>query len=226
MIRRWLVVLGVILLASECTGEPKAPKTEKDKVNYGIGVSVGRNIKQQGVEVDVDMVVKGLKDELSGKKLLMSEDELRKTMTAFQQNLRQKQIEEIKKAALDNKQEGDAFLADNKKKEGVVTLPSGLQYKILKAGEGKKPATEDTVEVRYRGTLIDGKEFDSSGAETRTFKVSGVISGWREALQLMPVGSKWQLVVPPQLAYGERGLGRVIGPNATLIFEVELVGVK
>jgi len=226
MIRRWLVVLGVILLASECTGEPKAPKTEKDKVNYGIGVSVGRNIKQQGVEVDVDMVVKGLKDELSGKKLLMSEDELRKTMTAFQQNLRQKQIEEIKKAALDNKQEGDAFLADNKKKEGVVTLPSGLQYTILKAGEGKKPATEDTVEVRYRGTLIDGKEFDSSGAETRTFKVSGVISGWREALQLMPVGSKWQLVVPPQLAYGERGLGRVIGPNATLIFEVELVGVK
>ena len=228
MKRKWqgLALLGVVLLTAQCAQEPTELKTEKDKVNYGIGVSVGKNFKQQGVEVDVNMVVKGMKDELSGKKLLLSEDELRKTMTAYQQELRQKQMQERKVAALDKKKEGDAFLAENKKKEGVVTLPSGLQYKILKAGEGKKPTADDTVEVNYRGTFIDGKEFDSSGAGTRTFKVNEVIPGWREALQLMPVGSKWQLVVPPELAYGEQGLGQVIMPNTTLIFEVELVGIK
>ena len=228
MIRKWqgLAVLGVVLLAAQCAQEPTDLNTEKDKVSYGIGVSVAKNFKQQGVEVDMNMMIKGMKDELSGKKLLMSEDELRKTMTAYQQELRQKQMQKRKVAALDKKKEGDAFLAENKKKEGVVTLPNGLQYKILKASEGKKPTAEDTVEVKYRGTLIDGKEFDSSGAATRTFKVKEVIPGWREALQLMPVGSKWQLVVPSDLAYGERGTGQVIGPNATLIFEVELVDIK
>jgi FKBP-type peptidyl-prolyl cis-trans isomerase len=228
MTRKWqgLAILGVVLLAAQCAQEPTDLKTEKDKVSYGIGVSVGKNFKQQGMEVDADLMVKGLKDELSGKKLLMSEDELRKTMTAYQQELRLKQMQARKAAAQDKKNEGDAFLAENKKKEGVVTLPGGLQYKILKAAEGKKPKADDTVEVKYRGTLIDGKEFDSSGAATRTFKVDEVIPGWREALQLMPVGSKWQLVVPPELAYGERGMGQVIGPNATLIFEVELVAIK
>lgn len=228
MTRKWqgLVVLGVVLLAAQCAQEPTDLKTEQDKVNYGIGVSVAKNFKQQGVEVDVNMMIKGMKDELSGKKLLMSEDELRKTMTTYQQELRRKQMQERKVAALDKKKEGDAFLAENKKKEGVVTTPAGVQYKILKAAEGKKPTAEDTVEVKYRGTLIDGKEFDSSGAATRTFKVAEVIPGWREALQLMPVGAKWQLVVPPELAYGERGMGQAIGPNATLIFEVELVSIK
>ena len=228
MIRKWqgLAVLGVVLLTAQCAQEPTDLKTEQDKVNYGIGVSIGKNFKAQGMEVDVNLVMKGLKDELAGKKILLSDDELRKTMTAYQQDLRQKQMQKRKVAAQDKKKEGDAFLAENKKKEGVVTLPNGLQYKILKAGEGKKPAAEDTVEVKYRGTLIDGKEFDSSGAESRTFKVAEVIPGWREALQLMPVGSKWQLVVPADLAYAERGMGQVIGPNATLIFEVELVGIK
>jgi len=228
MTRKWqgLAILGVVLLTAQCAQEPTDLKTEQDKVNYGIGVSVAKNFKQQGMEVDVNLVVKGLKDELTGKKLLMSEDELRKTMTAYQQEMRGKQMQERKMAALDKKKEGDAFLAENKKKEGVVTLPNGLQYKILKAGEGKKPTAEDTVEVKYRGTLIDGKEFDSSGAATRTFKVKAVIPGWREALQLMPVGSKWQLAVPPELAYGARGMGQAIMPNTTLIFEVELVGIK
>ena len=228
MTRKWqgLAILGVVLLTAQCAQEPTDLKTEQDKVNYGIGVSVAKNFKQQGMEVDVNLVVKGLKDELTGKKLLMSEDELRKTMTAYQQEMRGKQMQERKMAALDKKKEGDAFLAENKKKEGVVTLPNGLQYKILKAGEGKKPTAEDTVEVKYRGTLIDGKEFDSSGAATRTFKVKAVIPGWREALQLMPVGSKWQLAVPPELAYGARGMGQAIMPNATLIFEVELVAIK
>jgi len=223
---QWLAVLGVVLLAAQCAQEPTDLKTEQDKVNYGIGVSMARNFKQQGMEVDVNLVMNGMKDELTGKKLLLSDDELRKTMTAYQQELRRKQMQERKVAALDKKKEGDAFLEENKKKEGVVTLPSGLQYKILKAGEGKKPTTDDTVVVRYRGTFIDGKEFDSSGAETRTFKAAELIPGWREALQLMPVGSKWQLVVPPDLAYGERGMGQIIMPNTTLIFEIELVGIQ
>jgi FKBP-type peptidyl-prolyl cis-trans isomerase len=129
-------------------------------------------------------------------------------------------------AGKDNKKAGEDFLAENKKKEGVVTLPSGLQYQILKAGEGRKPTTADTVEVSYRGTLVNGKEFDSSGSDTRTFMLAGIIPGWREALQLMPVGSKWRLVVPSELAYGERGMGQAIMPNSTLIFEVELVAIK
>lgn len=226
---KWLAILGVALLASQCAQESKEPtelKNEKDKVSYGVGVSMGKNFKQQMMDIDVNLVVKGLKDELGGKKLLLSDDEIRKTMTQYQQELRRKQMQEKSMAAMENKKEGDAFLEANKKKEGVVTLPSGLQYKILKVGEGQKPTVQDRVEVRYRGTLINGKEFDSSGKETRTFKVAEIIPGWREALPLMPVGSKWQLVVPSGLAYGERGVGHAIMPNSTLIFEVELVGIK
>jgi UDP-GlcNAc:undecaprenyl-phosphate/decaprenyl-phosphate GlcNAc-1-phosphate transferase len=226
MILKGLVVLGVVLLAAQCAQEPTELKTEKDKVSYGIGVSVGRNFRQQGVEADVNLVVKGLKDELTGKKVLLSEDELRKTMANYQQDLRQKQMEDRKVAALENKKAGDAFLEENKKKEGVITLPSGLQYKILKAGEGKKPTLHDEVEVKYRGTFINGKEFDSSSGESRTYKVSDVVPGWKEALKLMGAGSKWQLVIPPELAYGERGKVPTIMPNATLVFEVELVGIK
>ena len=230
MTRKWLVILSVALLAvMACEGgEKKALKTPKDKLSYGIGVFVGKNFKQQGVEVDLDFVVKGMRDELSGKTLLMSDEELRATMAAFQTEMRQKQMQAKLAAAMEGKKQGDAFLAENKKKEGVVTLPSGLQYKILKAGDGKKPADTDTVEVKYRGTLINGTEFDNSSRRNQptTLKVAEVISGWKEALKLMPVGSKWQLFVPAQLAYGERGAGRDIGPNATLIFEMELVAIK
>ena len=224
--RQWLALLGMVLLTAQCAQEPTELKTEKDKVNYGIGVSIGKSFKQQGMEVNVDLMVKGLKDELAGKKLLVSDDELRKSMTAYQHELRQKQMQARQTAATDNKKAGEDFLAENKKKEGVVTLPSGLQYQILKAGEGLKPTTADTMEVRYRGTLVNGKEFDSSGSDTRTFKLAEIIPGWREALQLMPVGSKWRLVVPSELAYGERGMGQAIMPNSTLIFEVELVAIK
>jgi FKBP-type peptidyl-prolyl cis-trans isomerase FklB len=158
----------------------------------------------------------------------MTDEDLNKTMKDFQAGLRAKQAKARKMAAEDNRKEGVAFLAENKKKEGVVVLPSGLQYKILKKGAGKKPKEADTVEIHYRGTLINGTEFDSSHrtGEPATFKVSAVVPGWREALKLMPVGSKWQLFIPPQLAYAERGAGREIGPNATLIFEVELLGIK
>ena len=229
MTLKWIVVLAVGLFAIQASAvETPLLKTQKDKISYGIGVDVARNFKRLGVDVDMDILVKGLRDGMAGEKLLMTEDDLRAIMTAYMEDLRKKQALVMKAVAEENKKKGDAFLAENKKKEGVVTLPSGLQYKIIKAGAGKIPAETDTVECRYRGTLIDGKEFDSSyrTGQNATFKVSGVIPGWREALKLIPVGSKWQLFIPPELAYGPMGAGREIGPNATLIFEVELVAIK
>ena len=224
-----MAVLGILLLAAQvCAAEPPALKTQKDKVSYGIGVDVARNFTRLGIEFDLDILIKGLRDGLSGEKLLMSETDLRATMNAYQSELKGRMLQAMKVAAEDNKKKGDAFLAENQKKEGVVTLPGGLQYKILKAGEGKKPTEADSVEVLYRGTLINGTEFDSSyrTGQPSTFKVSEGIPGWREGLKLMPVGSKWQLFISPQLAYAEQGVGPDIGTNATLIFEVELLAIK
>jgi FKBP-type peptidyl-prolyl cis-trans isomerase len=212
-----------------CAQEPATLKTEKDKVNYGIGVGVARNFQRQGIEVDPDLVIKGMRDMLSGAKLLMTEEELQTTMTAFQVELQKKLQDAAKAAAEKNQKEGEAFLAANSKKDGVVTLPSGLQYKILKPGDGKKPSSQDSVECHYRGTFINGTEFDSSYKRGQPINLKvdgGVIAGWSEALKLMPVGSKWQLFIPSQLAYGEKGAGSQIGPNSTLIFEVELLGIK
>ncbi len=214
-------------LAAEKQETKKESMTQKEKVSYGIGVDMARNFKRQGIQVDVDLVIKGLKDGLSGEKLLVPEEDLRNILLAFQSELRRRQAQAKMMAAADNMKKGEAFLAENKKKEGVVTLPSGLQYKILKEGKGKMPTEADTVECHYRGTLINGTELDSSKVgKPATFKVTGVIPGWREALQLMAVGSKWQLFIPPHLAYGERGADDRIGPNATLIFEVELLAIK
>ncbi|MEW6660056.1 MAG: FKBP-type peptidyl-prolyl cis-trans isomerase [Thermodesulfobacteriota bacterium] len=229
MILTLMAVLGVMFLAAPANAaEIKELKTGKDKISYGIGVGTAKNLKRQGIEVNTDAVVKGLQDELGGAKLLMTDAELQATMGQFQQELRQKLIDAKKKEAADNEKEGAAFLAQNKKEKGVVTRPSGLQYKIITAAKGKKPKETDTVEVNYKGTLINGTEFDSSykRGQPATLKVKEIITGWREALTLMPVGSKWQLFVPPQLAYGERGAGGEIGPNATLIFEVELLAIK
>jgi FKBP-type peptidyl-prolyl cis-trans isomerase FklB len=202
-------------------------KTEKEKVSYIIGVNIGRNLKTQSVDVDPDMVSKGMKDVASSGKLLMTDEEMKATMTAFQQEMMKKRQEELEKVGGKNKAEGEAFLAANKKKPGVITLPSGLQYKVITKGKGKSPKATDKVTVNYRGTLIDGTEFDSSykRGEPASFPVNGVIKGWTEALQLMKEGSKWELFIPPDLAYGEKGAGNVIGPNATLIFEVELLSV-
>jgi FKBP-type peptidyl-prolyl cis-trans isomerase len=223
-----IVLLGLLLLAAQThAGDQPLLKTDKDKVNYAIGVNIINSIKQQGVEIDLDLVIKGMKDAHSGGELLLGDEELRKAIEQYQVAVRQKRAQIMAKAAEDNKKAGEAFLAENKKKEGVVTLPSGLQYMILKTGDGKKPADADTVECHYRGTLIDGTEFDNTvrTGKPATVKVTAVIPGWREALKLMPTGSKWQLFIPSQLAYGERGSGR-IGPNATLIFEVELLAIK
>jgi FKBP-type peptidyl-prolyl cis-trans isomerase len=227
MILTWLTVLGVAVLAAQVSAEEtQVLKSEKDQLSYSLGAELGRNLQQQGIEVDLDFVIRGLKDGLSRGKLLIPEDDVRKILIGLQADVRRKQVQTRRIAGEDNKKAGDAFLAENKTKEGVVTLPSGLQYKILKAGDGKKPAETDTVEVNYRGTLVDGTEFDSTKpGKPATLQVNGVIRGWSEALQLMPVGSKWQLVIPPPLAYGGRGSG-LIGPNATLIFEVELLAIN
>jgi len=205
-----------------------ALSSSKDKFSYALGLNLGTNFHTNSVEVDPELVLRGLKDGLAGGKALMTEDEARAALMAVQQEMRQKQQEMLAQLRDANKKEGETFLGANKSKDGVVALPSGLQYKILTTGTGPKPAATDRVVCNYRGTLINGKEFDSSykRGEPATFAVNGVIRGWTEALQLMPVGSKWQLFIPSDLAYGERGANPDIGPDATLIFEVELVSIE
>jgi FKBP-type peptidyl-prolyl cis-trans isomerase FklB len=203
-------------------------KTKKDKVSYAIGVNVGKGMQQQSVDIDPDIFAKGLKDAMTGAKMAMPDEEMHQVMTAFQKELAEKQAVKMKALAEKNKKEGEAFLAANKKKEGVKTLSSGLQYKIIKEGTGQTPKSTDTVTTNYRGTLIDGTEFDSSyrRGQPAKFPVNGVIAGWTEALQLMKIGSTLQLFIPSNLAYGERGAGNIIGPNATLIFDVELISIN
>jgi len=210
------------------TPAPLALKTPKDKVSYSIGMNIGKSIKRDNVEVDPDLLLRGLKDVLGGATPLMTDQEAESTLTALQNDLRKKQDQEKQQVAETNKKEGDAFLAANKTKDGVVTLPSGLQYKILQEGTGPKPTAADTVTVNYRGTLLDGTEFDSSFKRDQpaSFPVGGIIKGWTEALLLMPVGSKWQLFIPADLAYGPRQAGPTIGPNSTLVFEVELLSIQ
>jgi len=236
-----MLVFGVVLIAVQvCAEETPALKTMKEKLSYAAGADLVRSFQRQGVEVDKDLFLRGVKDGLSGGTLLLSDDEINKLVKLFMNEQKMKLAERKRKLAEskakqrqaaatvgeENRKAGEAFLAANKVKDGVVTLPSGLQYRILKAGDGGKPTDADTVECRYRGTRIDGTEFDRSPpGQPATFKVTEVIPGWREALKLMPVGSKWQLFIPPQLAYGVAGSGP-IGPNATLIFELELLAVK
>jgi FKBP-type peptidyl-prolyl cis-trans isomerase FklB len=202
--------------------------TPKEKQSYAIGMNLGENLKTQAVDVDTTLLMRGMKDTLTGSKPLLTPDEERATLMELQAGLRKTQMEKMQKAGEKNKKDGEVFLTANKAKPGVVTLPSGLQYKILQTGNGPKPTLNDTVACNYRGTLIDGTEFDSSykRGQPTTFPVSGVIKGWTEALQLMPVGSKWQLFVPASLAYGDRAASALIGPDATLIFDVELVSIQ
>ncbi len=215
-----LIALGLIVTTALAQDSTEL-KNQKEKYSYALGMDFGNQLRRQGVELDTALFGQGLKDALSGGKTLITEQEARVTIMTLQNEVRTA-------LAARNKKEGEDFLAANKSKEGVVTLESGLQYKVLKAGDGKKPALDDTVICNYRGTLINGTEFDSSYKRNQpaTFPVKGVIKGWTEALQLMPAGSKWQLFIPSVLAYGERGAGGDIGPNATLIFEVELLSIK
>ncbi len=225
---RFVIVIAMALAGTVSAQEVPELKTPKEKLSYALGMDLGNQFKSQSVEIDPDLFTKALKDVFSGGKLQMTEEQARAAISELQKDMMQKQQAQAAVAAEKNKAEGQAFFAKNKTVQGVVTLPSGLQYKILKAGEGKKPMVDDTVVCHYRGTLINGTEFDSSykQKEPVTFPLNGVIKGWTEALQLMPVGSKWQLFIPSELAYGDRGAGGAVPPNATLIFEVELLSIK
>ena len=201
----------------------------KEKVSYALGVELAAGLKYQRMDVDLALIIRGMRDAFANDdmKLAMPPKEIADTLKQYGED-RKRGLEHAMQMVSDkNKKGGEDFVAQNAKKDGVVTLPSGLQYKVLKEGDGKKPTLEDSVVCQYRGTLVDGTEFDTSYKQSKpaTFPVKGVIKGWREALQLMPVGSKWQLVVPPQLGYGERGAGGLIGPNTTLVFEMELVSI-
>ncbi|TXK52190.1 FKBP-type peptidyl-prolyl cis-trans isomerase [Pontibacter qinzhouensis] len=198
-------------------------KNVKDKISYIIGRDMATNLTKQGIEIEADAFVVGLKEVLSGKPSSLSQSEVQQAMMALQQEMSQKQGAQ----GGENQKAGEAFLAENKNKEGVKTLPSGLQYQVLKEGNGKSPAASDKVTTHYHGTLIDGTVFDSSyeRGQPATFPVNGVIAGWTEALQLMQEGAKWRLFIPSELAYGSQGAGDVIGANATLVFDVELLSV-
>jgi len=243
----WIVVaIGIVslvclgLATGEEAGKAAAPagatdkdakvelKTTKEKTSYTFGVNIGKSFKNQSIDVDLPLVMKGIQDAMGGGKCLLTDAECSQVMQEFQKEMVAKRSEGKKVASDKNKKDGDTFLAQNGKQAGVETLPSGLQYKVITAGTGPKPKLTDTVKTHYRGTLIDGKEFDSSYSrgEPATFPVTGVIKGWTEALQLMPVGSKWQLYIPAELAYGDRGAGADIGPGATLIFDIELLSIE
>jgi FKBP-type peptidyl-prolyl cis-trans isomerase FklB len=217
--------------AQDATAEkpktPEGPPPMKD-VSYCIGFKIGQSMKQQEIALVVEEFVEGLRSGLSGGTPRMTDKEMEKLLKAFQEDLATRQVEKTKHLAEENKKKGDEFLAKNKTAPGVKALASGLQYKVLREGTGKQPTAADTVTVHYRGTLIDGTEFDSTYTrnEPATLVVNEIIPAWTEALQLMKEGAKWQLFIPPDLAYGERGAGRLIGPNSVLIFEVELVKVK
>src|SRR5207244_3961782 len=223
--KRFILIVSASLLALPLLGQEKSPqlKDQKDKVSYSIGMNIGLNLSRQKVDINTDVLNAGMKDAIAGKPQL-TPDQVKDVMAQFEKDMEQKQ----KQLGEKNKTDGAKFLEDNKKKPGVKTTASGLQYKVEKEGTGSQPKATDMVTVNYRGTLIDGTEFDSSykRGQPATFPVNGVIKGWTEALQLMKQGSKYQLVIPSNLAYGERAMGADIGPNATLIFEVELQDVK
>ncbi len=223
------ILVAALVFGGSASAQNKSPfKDERDKVSYSIGLDIGTTFKNQNMDINDEVLLRGLKDGVSGAKPLLNEAEVKETMNNFSKSMREKQVAVMKEQGAKNQAIGDKFLEENKAKEGVKTTESGLQYKVLTEGKGDAPKSTDTVEVHYRGTLINGKEFDSSigrGTPT-TFPVNRVIPGWTEGLQLMKPGAKYQFFISPKLAYGERGAGGDIGPNETLIFEVELLGIK
>jgi FKBP-type peptidyl-prolyl cis-trans isomerase FklB len=223
----FLIAVASVALASLAPAAQTELKDQKDKVSYSIGLDIGTTLKRQLIDVNAELLSKGIQDGLSGNKALLTDEQVKETMAAFQKDMMAKQAAAKKAAGEKNATEGKKFLADNKSKEGVKTTASGMQFKVLKEGTGPVPKATDTVKVNYRGTTIDGTEFDSSykRGQPASFPVNRVIKGWTEGLQLMKVGSKYQLVIPADLAYGERGAGSDIGPNATLLFDVELLEI-
>ena len=226
----WIAVLGLLFLANLVGAEEKPIlKDQKDKTSYSYGVDTATKLKNMPGGFDLDLFIRGVKDGISGTKLLMTEQEIREALAALQKEMTAKTEEQKKAIAEKNKKEGEVFLAENKKKEGIITLPSGLQYKVLKEGTGKTPTDKDWARIYFRGTLIDGTVFEDTYknfGQPVAFAVKGLIPGWAEALKLMKEGAKWQLFIPPELGFAERGAGTLIGPNVTLIIEVELVSVQ
>ena len=225
-----LVAIAISLAMSTAIAATDAPalNTEMDKLSYSIGSDLGKNFKRQGIEINPVVMSKGIQDGMSGGTLLMTEQQMKDVLNKFQKDLMAKRTADFNKKALENKSKGEAFLSQNKSKPGVVVLADGLQYKIITAGTGEKPTKEDTVTVEYTGKLIGGEVFDSTEktGKPATFKLSQVIPGWTEALQLMPAGSTWEVYVPASLAYGSRNVGGPIGPDETLIFNIHLISVK
>jgi FKBP-type peptidyl-prolyl cis-trans isomerase FklB len=229
MLQRIAISLGALTLVTSQAFAAHALvlKTDKDKLSYSIGASIGRNFKSDTTDVDLDVLIAGLRASMSGGKLLLADKDIRQIMNDYQVQLRQQATAKRQKAVVENKQKGEAFLADYHKQAGVLASPGGVLYKTFKAGGGNKPLESDTVEVNYRGTLANGTEFDATEpGHPANLKVSALIPGWKQALTMMPVGSKWQIVIPAQLGYGERGVGNDIGPNEVLVFDLELVAIK
>ncbi|KTD82783.1 FKBP-type peptidyl-prolyl cis-trans isomerase [Legionella waltersii] len=221
-------VMGFALSTSIAATDASSLATDNDKLSYSIGADLGKNFKNQGIEISPEALAKGMQDAISGTQLILTEQQMKDVLNKFQKDLMAKRTAEFNKKADENKVKGETFLSQNKSKEGVVVLPSGLQYKIISPGTGAKPGKTDTVTVEYTGHLIDGTVFDSTekSGKPATFQVSQVIPGWTEALQLMPAGSTWEIYVPSGLAYGPRSVGGPIGPNETLIFKIHLISVK
>lgn len=235
--KRLGILLGATLFAAVLVAQEEVPtkgavpgnlKTTRDQASYSIGQNIGRSIKNDGLELNTAALVQGLTDALSGGPAKLTDEQMQAAMATFRRELETQMAAKAKVEGDKNAKEGAAFLAANKAKPNVVTLPSGLQYTVMKAGKGPSPSVNDTVKTHYHGTLINGQVFDSSveRGEPISFPVGGVIKGWTEALQRMKVGDKWKLFIPPDLAYGPDGSGPVIGPNSTLIFEVELLGIE
>lgn len=224
---RFLLVFTLLFSTLQVSQAKDDISNEKQKVGYSIGVSMGNNLKPFVSDLDFDAFISGLRDQYKGNKLKMSNEEIQASLQKLQQTMASRKMAEQKKIADKNAKLGTDFLAANKKKTGVKTTKSGLQYKVIKSGTGATPKTTDTVTTNYRGTLIDGSEFDSSYSRGKpaSFPVNGVIKGWTEALQLMKVGDKWELYIPSELAYGVNGPSPKIGPNATLVFEIELLSI-
>ena len=222
------LALSFVLLSCQSAQHKVELKTMQDSVSYGIGMDIAKNLKAQMIEVNPDVVAQALKDMSPDGKPMLTDAQSQTVMMEFQSVMMEKHSEKMKEAAEKNIKDGQTFLAENKKKDGVVTLPSGLQYKVLTPGSGKRPGAKDNVSVNYRGLLIDGTEFDSSEKHggPAVFPVSGVIPGLSQALQLMQVGSKWQIVVPSEIGYGAQSVGTQITPNSVLVFEIELLGIK
>jgi len=228
-VQKLLLPLAIALIATTAVAQEKADQQDaRQKFSYALGMEMGSGFRKQALDLDTAALAKGMADAFNGSTTAMTEDEMRAVLSKAQEEYKAKQVALRAQQAETARKEGEEFLAANKSKPGVITLPSGLQYKVLKNGTGEKPDGDDTVVCNYRGTLLDGTEFDSSARHNgpSTFPIDGTIKGWKEALQLMPVGSKWQLYVPSYLAYGPLGAGQKIPPNATLIFDVDLLSVK